>query len=73
MDSTDIVILVVAGLILIPPLLAGGWVIALLLLGLWLFATKGFPEIWDWFKTRQSGVSGAKTKSKLSKLERGDE
>jgi len=74
MDSTDIVILVVAGIILIPPILAGGWVIAAVLLGLWLFITKGFPELWDWFKTRQSGVSSAKTKSSMtSKLERGDE
>lgn len=77
METTNLLITAVAVIILLPAVLAGGWVVAAALLALWLFVTKVLPEVWDLVKMRQFGVSAGKLdddrKTKQDIWNRGEE
>lgn len=64
----DAVVLAGLALILLPALLAGGWIVALFLALVWLLATVGGREGWDLMKQRQSGATAAKHRSRGRRL-----
>ncbi|AEH39533.1 hypothetical protein [Halopiger xanaduensis] len=64
MNSFNTIVLIGIGLILLPAIIAGGWLIAIVLAVIWLALTFGGKVGLEVFKERQSGATAAKYKSK---------
>ncbi|ELY97151.1 hypothetical protein [Natrialba asiatica] len=70
MNWFNTIVVVGIALIALPAIIAGGWLIALLLGGAWLVVTFGTKGGWEVFKERQSGATAAKYKSRSLTSER---
>lgn len=64
MNWFNAIVVVGIGIILLPALLGGGFIIAALLALAWLVITFGSRFGFEVFKERQSGATAAKYKSK---------
>jgi TRAP-type C4-dicarboxylate transport system permease large subunit len=62
MKAFNVIVYGVVAILLIPALLAGGWIIGLLLAGAWLAVAYGTKHGLEIFKERQSGATAAKYK-----------